>query len=71
MTQNWPSNNIAVIEYQIGPTRSERRTHRELRSPTALRIQPLPAVLDPRRCASNGVGGIALGQRGQITTQFF
>ena len=34
-----PSNNIAVIECQISPTRSERRTHRELRSATALRIE--------------------------------
>src|SRR5262245_26334887 len=48
----WPSNNIAVIECQIGSPRSEHTTHCELMSPTALRIArqrhaySVPCVLD-------------------------
>src|SRR5215813_2137313 len=47
-----PSNNIAVIECQIGSPRSEHTTHRELMSPTALRsarrrhAYSVPCVLD-------------------------
>src|SRR5215510_5537750 len=47
-----PSNNIAVIECQIGSPRSEHTTPRELMSPTALRIArqrhaySVPCVLD-------------------------